>query len=517
MARIFKIHPSIGIARVGASKQGYFLAPEEPGGARHEVTDGGDIAFTGFKDAQHFTRRQGARFRIFEYNDDLLVGEISPDKFKIKWKVSLAASKAAGPNMISKKGSQNEKIIVPDFNAKRNPGSDPTTLTAKVAYDIAGLNQTAPAQLGTIHGRSINIGEVLTDHRGNLVVLGGFGDAWSWENSPPPLEDYLNNLTWYDDIADGPVDAVLENADGSPVAEQVIGAWVLVGPPDFAPDIAPIVSLYDVMLDAMVGSGRLARPKTSFVDDIAPILKRGAELRWTNGSSIWSTLSSFIDEPKLADPTAAGAQTRKDVYEALIGIQDAVLDGFRFTAAVQHPALTDWRDGNFIPGPDPARRKRNQAEELDHVVLSAAIGSGFFPGIEAGYVCTKPTLYGEPFRFTRRQFTDTDNQQRTPEPGFFTQRMACPWQADFTECLRNWWPAQRPDQAMFDENLSEVEELFWDRGILLGNDPERADEPGSKKNMIERVHRLGIIEQAEQAGETIFAEKGRDSQVPESA
>lgn len=517
MARIFKIHPSIGVARVGASKQGYFLAPEEPAGARCEVSEGGDVAFTGFKDAQHFTRRQGARFRVFEYEDDRLVGEISPDMFKIKWKVSLAASKAAGPNMVFQRGPQNEKVIVPDYGQQRNPGTSPADLTAQVTYDIAGVNQTAPVRLGTIRGRDINIGEARTDHRGRLVVLGGFGEAWSWETSPPALGDYLNNPTWYDDMADGPVDAVLEHADGSPVAEAVVGAWVLVGPPDFAPDIAPIVSLYDVMFDAMVGAGRLARPQTSFVDDILPLLNRGAGLRWTNGSSIWSTLSSLIDEPKLADPTAAGAAMRKDVYEALIGIQDAVLDGFRFTAAVQHPALKDWRDGNFIPGSDPARRKPSETEERDRVTLSAAIGSGFFPGIEAGFVCTRPTLYSEPFRFTRGQFTDTDGQQRTPTPGFFTQRMACPWQADFTECLRNWWPAQRPDQAMFDENLNAVEELFWDRGILLGNDPNRADEPGSKKNMIERVHKLGIIEQVEQAGETIFAERGRDPQVPPTA
>jgi L-lysine epsilon oxidase-like protein len=517
MARVFNIHPSIGIARVGASDKGFFLAPEEPEGARHEISNAGDVAFTGFKDANHLTRRQGARFRIFEYDDEKLVGEISPDKFRIKWKVSLAASKSAGPNMVYQKGPQTEKIIVPDFNARRNSGIDPAKLTAKVAYEITGPNQKKPVQLGTIHGRDINIGEALTDDRGRLVVLGGFGEAWSWESSPPPLDDYLNNVTWYDDMSDGPVDAELENADGTAVPEKVVGAWVLVGPPDFAPDVSPIVSLYDVMLDAMVESGRLPRPQTSYVDDILPLLTRAANLRWTNGNSIWSTLSSLIDDPKLADPSAAAANARKDVYEALIGIQDSVLDGFRFTAATQHPALKDWRDGNFIPGPDAARRKLNEAEQRDRTILSAAIGSGFFPGIEAGFVCTRPTLYSEPFRFTRGQFTDTDGHQRAPEPGFFTQRMACPWQADFTECLRNWWPAQRPDQALFDENLKEVEELFWDRGILLGNDPERADEAGSKDNMVAYVHKLGIIEQAEHEGETVFAEKGRHPDVPQSA
>lgn len=517
MARIFKIHPSIGIARVGASNQGCFLAPEEPGGARHELSNQGDVAFTGFKDAQHFTRRQGARFRVYEYNDDTLVGEVSPDKFKIKWKVTLAASKAAGPNMKDGHGPQGEKVIIPDYTAQRNPGIDPAQLTAKVTYDIAGSNQTAPAQLGSIHGRQINIGEALTDHLGRLVVLGGFGDAWSWEAAPPPLKSYLNNKTWYDDISDGPVDAVLENADGTPLPDKVVGAWVLIGPPDFVPDIAPIVSLYDVMFDAMVGAGRLARPNTSYANDIAPLLSRAAELRWTNGGSVWSTISSMIDDPRLKDPSAAAAQVRSDVFGALTGIQDAVLDGFRFTQHVQLAALQEWTAGNFIVGPDPARPKLHEAHERDRIVLSAAIGSGFFPGIEAGFVCTQPSLYSEPFRFSRGQFTDTDGQQRTPEPGMFTQRMACPWQADFTECLRNWWPAQRPDQAMFDKDLNEVEELFWDRGILLGNDAENADKPESKKNMVDRVHKLGIIEKAEHAGEVVFAEKGRDPQLPESA
>lgn len=32
MAKIYKIHPGIGIARVGKSEHGYFLAAETPGG-----------------------------------------------------------------------------------------------------------------------------------------------------------------------------------------------------------------------------------------------------------------------------------------------------------------------------------------------------------------------------------------------------------------------------------------------------------------------------------------------------
>ena len=55
-----KIHPAIGIARLGNSPTGFFIGPEKPD--VHPRPQGG------YKDAQHRIKRQAARFRLFGYD-----------------------------------------------------------------------------------------------------------------------------------------------------------------------------------------------------------------------------------------------------------------------------------------------------------------------------------------------------------------------------------------------------------------------------------------------------------------
>ena len=44
--KVYKIHPGIGIARVGRSNNGFFLASESPdGGAPFELDDNGEVPF----------------------------------------------------------------------------------------------------------------------------------------------------------------------------------------------------------------------------------------------------------------------------------------------------------------------------------------------------------------------------------------------------------------------------------------------------------------------------------------
>ena len=71
MQTIFKIHPGVGVARVGSSRSGYFLAGETVGAVPFELdADGNEMQFTGHKDASKLMRRQGVRFRIFKYLRD---------------------------------------------------------------------------------------------------------------------------------------------------------------------------------------------------------------------------------------------------------------------------------------------------------------------------------------------------------------------------------------------------------------------------------------------------------------
>jgi hypothetical protein len=54
------------------------------------------------------------------------------------------------------------------------------------------------------------------------------------------------------------VRAVVLTADGT--EQDAVPAWVIVGPPDFAPPIVNFVTLYDVARDAAVEQGWLRLP-----------------------------------------------------------------------------------------------------------------------------------------------------------------------------------------------------------------------------------------------------------------
>src|SRR5258708_33867597 len=61
-----RIHPAIGVARLGNSEQ-FFIGPENPGLPGN--WDSGTAKFKAFKDAQGKILRQAARFHIFQFDD----------------------------------------------------------------------------------------------------------------------------------------------------------------------------------------------------------------------------------------------------------------------------------------------------------------------------------------------------------------------------------------------------------------------------------------------------------------
>jgi hypothetical protein len=62
---MYRIHPAIGIARVGTSED-YYLAPESAG-ALPINPDGRPFTARDFRDESGLLRRQAARFEIFRY------------------------------------------------------------------------------------------------------------------------------------------------------------------------------------------------------------------------------------------------------------------------------------------------------------------------------------------------------------------------------------------------------------------------------------------------------------------
>jgi hypothetical protein len=100
---------------------------------------------------------------------------------------------------------------------------------------VASVSQKPEAVRGRFLGEEVYLGEILTDEAGRLLVLGGRGKSGS---VPPGVEitNFANNDRWYDDVSDGPVSATVTLPGQDPVVVHE-PAWVVVGPPDFAPGV----------------------------------------------------------------------------------------------------------------------------------------------------------------------------------------------------------------------------------------------------------------------------------------
>jgi L-Lysine epsilon oxidase N-terminal/L-lysine epsilon oxidase C-terminal domain len=497
----FKIFPSIGIARVGNSPAEFFIGPETPASLGTELlADGTERPVQRFKDSAHRMKRQAARFRLFEVDDDGTARPASlPPGAQLRWTVELVNKKDA--------------VIRGDVPAIENPGNPATpplptidsTRTNRAigasgspsAFGQAPVRLTGSYLTGTTLEEPVLLGELTTDPLANLLVLGGHGTSKSPEARPignePGGGGFYNNRGWYDDVSDGRVTATITLPGvNTPV---VTTAWVIVAPPDFAPATSAVVTLYDVMFQAAVARQEVTAPaRPSFSRDVWPMLRRAAGLADVNRRPIdglpsyWAGFSTNWSE--LAKSTAASAQLRADTAKRLrdIGPKQA-LRNFSLRPW-QSAVLTEWVNGNFesdFTGSLPDAGVLSPAV-LTRTALDATAGQGFFPGIEGGIVVTNKTIYSEPFRIGGHV-----------NPGDLTALMALPWQADFLECASNWWPSQRPDVAAQKDNPASFR--AWVRPI----DPD-----DGHRDLVANFGRLGVVAPVTTGGQTVVAEVERD-------
>jgi len=316
-----RIHPGIGIARVGNSPDEYFIGPEAPCRPRDVTAPSG-----GFKDAQGRVKRQAARFRIYAYDseekilgelpvqgaDDLKGGSHAGPRAEVQWTVHLKNKKAAwykfftwgehkeDPDLLHHEvrncdvrvptgqlpDSRGELVIDPGprcIDGCGNPGKEDGP-------------ESASFDTGTYRGTCVPLGELRVDGHGRLLVLGGFGKSGSTKPDNPigadpnSVDSWANNDYWYDDISDGPITAMVRlppGPDGTareiPITDPKSAAWVVVAPPKFAVGVYPIVTLYDVIREVAIDEGWIADdPKVDYRRDIEPILLRAADTAWVN-------------------------------------------------------------------------------------------------------------------------------------------------------------------------------------------------------------------------------------------
>ena len=463
MSVTYRIHPAIGIARVGDSPDAFFVGPEAPGVVPTLKDPGDTSARPGqYKDSQRRIKRQGARFRIYEYTQDATgtvtnVREVTAAEALIEWEVHLANRKAAAATL--------------DGARRRNAGaSEPDLIVDPGPQRIAGTSQP----MRTVGGRFMNtfdvkLGDLRTDDAGRLIVLGGHGTSQSLPGAR--LEDFADNDGWCDDASDGPVRATVRPHGGA-AAVAADPAWVVVAPPDFAPSIDNVVTLYDAVYNMMAGlDPRLAvsdETPVSFTRDIYPILQRVSHLHWVSkvaarrhGPGMRMHFLSRLDE--LSSNTPENAPARQEVFDALrspkggggnmpklppLAVRKA--RGASITET-QYARMERWAKGAFDadwPGAEPApaplehRPEKDRPAALDRAALEACVGGPFLPGIEASAVMLDKGTYDakRPFRINAALVAGT-----------LTARMAVPWQADFKDCTMeqgaDWWPGQRPNDV----------------------------------------------------------------------
>jgi hypothetical protein len=568
----FRIHPAIGVARIGNSRDGFFVGPETAGLFANIEASG---AFRSFRDVDGAILRQGARFRVFEYPDSggpprevVIAGDV----VDIEWRVHLANRKASffvfdGQNgaddLYLGRVAQPAGVQIksdPDRTNLRNAG---ITGVARERLDIDPGEQLiskainpGPVELSNPNAEIPidSLGTLRLDDGGRLIVLGGRGQSASTATPPAQIDEYANNDTWFDDAGDGSVKARIRFSDGRVVDADA--AWVIVGPPDFAPGIGNVVTLYDTLWDVAVrevaplggtapsgaaallaqqqaawkasGGQTLVGFKPSFTRDVYPMLKRALAARHTHVSGIDSPhfhqrtfgdvgLLATLDPGKkeqadalrqmifkrMRDPASNVVDWKGmpkglgDDYTPLGNQEDPRPRTFLSLTRIQYAVLREWAAGNFVsdwPGAEEVIIATDVVtpDGLDQAAAENCVGGPFFPGIEVGWLIRLPQLYAEPFRLPVLPQPAADVSAPPLQvgalvfrPGFFSQQMALPWQADFYDCHKEreedpdgnehyfmWWTAHRPDDVFPSGSDDRVR---WVRQFDDGLSPEEAD------------------------------------------
>ncbi len=446
------IYPALGICRVGGSDQ-WFLAPEVPG--LPPEPEGG------FKDGDQKLKKQVQRFRVYAFDDrDRVIGEVTADDAVIDWNVHLANSKAAwygfhnpldngelAPGLPGERRNgymlgrdQREALLVINPGVRRiaGRGTNPSGQAPEVALDGHIFDQA-----------KVRLGHLRTDDAGRLLVFPG--DGHSASPTQAPITSFADNDGWFDDWADGPVNASVRLTDGRTLEAE--GAWVACVGPDYAPEIPPISSLYDVIHDLNVREGWSQEPEgpLSFREHVYPIFHRLAMMAWVaNAARLrpgWLEVGDFADPAyldRLADASAANAEFRGKVFgqfrdptqhgeEAFrdqqfkmpymlgdgINFNGSPLAWFQFPVTL-HDRLRRWADGDFVNDLHDERVEHvSRLEQLDpsqqplaltRAALAPCSGGAFHPGVELSYYLRLPSIYArahgqshEPFRIARGQ------------------------------------------------------------------------------------------------------------------
>jgi hypothetical protein len=291
---VYRIHPGIGIARLGDSPDEFYISPEKPGALPVACDSQGnpllspdgtsELPVAKFKDAEGRIKRAAARFQIYVYDaaspqgrplslgDPIFGGGNHGTLIDIQWRVYLANKKAvwfefsqlAGEHGYDD-GHQLRNSDITDSEARQRLIIDPgprvvnVTDSRRASFSKNSAQYYAPVFPPDLCPRSIEtLGDILTDSQGRLLVLGGHGHSGSFLDGfgQPRIEHYANNDGWFDDTSDGPVMARLVMFSVEVGAIRYVDveypSWVLAAYPRYAPEILDMVTIEDVVMNTAI-------------------------------------------------------------------------------------------------------------------------------------------------------------------------------------------------------------------------------------------------------------------------
>ncbi|WJG09973.1 LodA/GoxA family CTQ-dependent oxidase [Aliiglaciecola sp. LCG003] len=407
-----------------------------------------------------------------------------------------------GPRTITSSTSSSVTVKFDKDTARTyadNSGQIMAVKNYPVSFPAMHFDTNTHPDLGPID----TLGELqIEKNTGRLVVTGGYGRTFSFKDAQgksPSLVDAIDNDGWFDDVSDGPVNAVILFNDGS--SAEVVGGWVVCTDPAYAPQTRNVVSTWDDMFFAWVEQLNLIPQmfdgnyktdyQASFYSDVLPVFHGAFLQRWNTNlpnkgvkGHNWVASIKPSDDPSqkipnfldlIRDPNAPEDDNERTKMPLSLG--DAT-KSFLSVTPTQYFLMTQWYAGKSTASP----RALGEGENLDKVVLENCLGGRYSPGIDLTFIVRDVNLYKQnwqgqvgPFRVNQQvlNYASADSTQpflqegyvplRTDgaEPGDLSKFMSQPWHTDYNSCAVHtpdpnpsanntlyWsWPAQRPVQV----------------------------------------------------------------------
>ncbi|ASP39096.1 hypothetical protein CHH28_10580 [Bacterioplanes sanyensis] len=409
----------------------------------------------------------------------------------------------AGPRTI--KSSDNNVIV--DFDAA-TPSTyiDNTGNIAQADYPVSFPADHFENQ-NPSSGDITTLGQMTIEPgSGRLIVVGGYGNAFAFvdaDGNKPELNDAIDNDGWFDDVSDGPVNAIVKFDDGSHAT--VVAGWFVCTDPGYAPQIRNVVSTWDDVFNTWVeqlglvpqlySGGKYDNDyQASFYQDVMPVFHGAFLQRWStnlpgqavNGHN-WVAAIQPSDDPTkkipnfdslIRDPNDP-QQSEEGGKKMPLALGDAQ-KSFLSLTTTQYFLMKQWYAGRSTT--EDNERHLGVGEKLDKVVLENCLGGRYSPGIDLTFIVRDINLYHQkwhdgtgPFRINQQQLDYGNANVGQPflnigyiplnrnavEPGDLSKFMAQPWHTDYNSCAVHepdpnppgnntlyWsWPAQRPVQV----------------------------------------------------------------------